>query len=80
MAQPGTKSPPNEFPKSAGQTKLPYADECKCIKEKMLEITEVSDIGSAPTSRVYTKDYKKVGRSPDDTDTVSPALGNPFRL
>lgn len=84
MSKPGTKSPRNEFPKDAdADTKLPYAEGCKCIKENDLDFVrgDVSDIGTAPTSRVYTRDYKKVGRDPGDVDLVTDALGrNPFRI
>lgn len=34
---------------------------------------------SAPTSRVYTKDYSKVTPEKGDSDQVSPYLGNPLR-
>ena len=37
-----------------------------------------ADIGKAPTSRIYTKDYSKV-QEKDDSDNVSPYLGNPLR-
>ena len=73
------------YPKDAdGDTKLEFSPGCKCIKEQNdLSFTrgDVSDIGKAPTSRVYTRDYKKVGREPDDVDLVSPALGKAvFRI
>ena len=42
---------------------------------------DVPDIGKAPTSRVYTRDYSKVGRDPEDTDLLTAALGRPiFRI
>jgi hypothetical protein len=37
----------------------------------------IADINKAPTSRVYTRDYTKVGRDKEDTDLVTAALG-PF--
>lgn len=84
MSYPGTKSPPVHFPKDAdGDTKLPFAQGCKCIKEEKLDFVrgEVSDIGDAPTSRVYTRDYSKSQRSPGDEDLITDALGrNPFRI
>jgi hypothetical protein len=41
----------------------------------------VADIGTAPVSRVYTRDYQKKGRDSDDTDFVTAALGEPvFRI
>jgi hypothetical protein len=42
---------------------------------------DVADINKAPTSRIYTRDYTKVGRDAEDVDLVSAALGKPaFRL
>jgi hypothetical protein len=82
MSQPGTKSPPCHFPKSStGETKLPEPGS-KTIKEDNPRFNGgVADIGKAPTSRVYTRDYRKVGRDPDGDDLVGPALGNPvFRI
>jgi hypothetical protein len=84
MSYPGTKSPPTRFPKdSDADTKLPQAEGSKFIKEVNLDFVrgDVADIGTTPTSRVYTRDYKKVGRSPDDQDLVTDALGkSPFRI
>lgn len=80
MAQPGTKSPPTKFAKSGADTKLSYSPGAKHVKCVSIGITEAADIRKAPTSRIYTKDYSKVGRAKDDTDTVTVALGNPFRL
>ena len=89
MAQPGTKSPPNEVPKNAnGMTRLPESPETKTVSEVSLSFTRgaVADIKSAngptaPTSRVYTRDYSKVTPEPDDVDLISGALGMPpFRL
>lgn len=84
MSQPGTKSPRNEFPKdNDGDTKLTYSPGSKCEKEEKLDFVrgEVSSIGSAPTSRVYTRDYSKGQGSPGDSDLITDALGrNPFRL
>lgn len=34
---------------------------------------------SAPTSRIYTKDYSKVRPEKGDKDDVGPFLGNPLR-
>ncbi len=79
----GTKSPPTRFPKDGGDSKLKCSPGCKCEKCSKLDFVrgEVSDIGTAPTSRVYTRDYSKVGREEDDVDLVTDALGrSPFRL
>lgn len=68
---------------SDGHTKLPCSPGCKCIKCVEIRFTngDVADINKAPTSRVYTRDYSKVGREEDDVDLVSAALGKPvFRI
>lgn len=78
---PGVERPGCHFPKNAdGGTELPEAEGTKCIKDESLQFGRASDIGTAPTSRVFTRDYSKVGRSKGDTDLVSPALGNPLGL
>jgi hypothetical protein len=33
---------------------------------------------TAPSERIYNRDYTKVGRERDETDLVRPALGNPL--
>ena len=51
----------------------------KTIKSvELLRMGQAADIGKAPPSRIYTKDYSKV-QEKDDSDTVSPYLGNPLR-
>jgi hypothetical protein len=81
VSYPGTKVPASLVPKGKdGETKLPFAQGCKCIKDQSLQMGQASDIGKAPASRVYTRDYKKIGREPDDKDLVTEALGNPLRL
>lgn len=89
MAYPGTKVPPSHAPKdSDGCSELPLAEGAKQIKCEHLDFVrgDVADVEgprntSAPTSRVYTRDYKKTGRSPGDTDLITDALGRPpFRL
>ena len=75
-----------EFSKSTGNdpgTKLKQSTGSKLIKEQYRSFTagDVPDIGKAPTSRVYTRDYSKVGRDPEDTDLLTAALGRPiFRI
>jgi hypothetical protein len=73
-----------EFSKGEdGRTKLKCSPGCKCIKCAPLRFTrgDVADINKAPTSRIYTRDYTKVGRDAEDVDLVSAALGKPaFRL
>jgi hypothetical protein len=68
-----------EFSKAAdGGTKLPCSPGCKCIKCVDIRFNGgIADINKAPTSRVYTRDYTKVGRDKEDTDLVTAALG-PF--
>lgn len=80
MSSSGTHVPPSRFPKSGADTKLPGSAGCKGIKEQELQFGQPSDIGTAPTSRVYTRDYSKVGRAPGDKDLVTEALGNPLGL
>ena len=72
-----------EYSKDAdGGTKLPCSPGCKCMKCDYLRFNGgVADISTAPTSRVYTRDYTKVGRDKEDVDLVTAALGNPvFRI
>lgn len=89
MAYPGVKVPPSRAPKeSDGCSELPLAEGAKTIKCEHLDFVrgEVADLQSdngptAPTSRVYTRDYKKNGRAPGDTDLITDALGrSPFRI
>ncbi len=81
MALPGTKSPGARFPKNGAETKLKDSPGCKQESEESLGITQTAaDVGPAPTTRVYTRDYTKKGRDPDQTDLVTAALGNPFGL
>lgn len=72
-----------EFSKAPdGGTKMKCSPGCKCIKCESIRFNGgVADINKAPTSRVYTRDYTKVGRDPEDTDLITAALGNPvFRI
>jgi hypothetical protein len=89
MSYPGTKVPPSRVPKDGdGQSKLPLAGGNKQIKAEHIDFVrgQPADLQSAngstaPTSRVYTRDYRKTTRSPDDTDLITDALGrNPFRI
>lgn len=78
---PGTKSPPNRVPKAGAETKEKQSKGTKCLKDQMLSIGEAADIGPAPAHRrLYMRDYSKVRPSPDDTDLVTEALGNPLKL
>lgn len=81
MAYPGPSSPARELPKDGSQSKLKCSPGCKTESEEMLAITQTaSEVGPASTSRVYTRDYSKGRKDPDQTDLVTAALGNPFRL
>lgn len=88
MANPGTKSPPNRFPKSDGCTELPQAEGSKHIHCEKLDFVrgqpaalQSANGPTAPSSRVYTRDYTKVGRAAGDEDLVTEALGrSPFRI
>lgn len=80
MAQPGTRVPPSRAPKATGAdpgTRLPQSSGSKLVKETYQQYG-APDIGKAPPSRIYTRDYSKVGREPDDVDLVTAALGNPL--
>lgn len=70
------------YPKAGPDTKSGLAPGNKRIKAEMLRIGQAADIGKAPPSRNYTRDYSKIDEVPDtdDFDLVSPALGNPLRL
>lgn len=90
MAEPGTKSPPCCFPKTNDAdgdddgTRLrlsPGNKQIKCADDLSFRRGDVADINKAPTSRIYTRDYTKVGRDKEDTDLVTAALGSPaFRI
>lgn len=82
MSQPGTKSPPSRAPKATGAdpgTRLPQSAGSKLVKEDYSRYS-APDINKAPPSRVYTRDYSKIGRAPGDVDLVTVALGNPLGL
>ena len=82
MAHPGVKVPPSRAPKATGMdpgTKLIQSTGSKTVKESYNQYT-AADIGKAPPSRVYTRDYSKVGRAKGDVDLVTVALGNPLGL
>ena len=80
MAYHGVNSPKCHVLKSGTQSDMKEVFGAKSIKEQELRFGQPSDIGDAPTSRIYTRDYTKVGRSVGDTDLVTQALGNPLRL
>jgi hypothetical protein len=70
------------YPKKGQDSKMAQSAHSKTIDEQKLDIHrgEAASIFKAPTSRVFTNDYQKVGRSPDDKDVTTPYLGNPLRL
>jgi len=85
MALPGTKCPPCCFPKTNDNdgdddgTRLRLSNGNKQLKTDDLRFDGgVADINKAPTSRVYTRDYKKDGRDKEDTDLLSAVLGKPI--
>jgi hypothetical protein len=81
MIYPGTSPPGNNFPKNGQESKRMESPGTKCLDDESLSDTQaVSKVGPAPTSRIYTRDYRKVGRDPDQTDLITSVLGNPFRL
>ena len=67
------------FPKNGQDSKAPQSANSKSEKDQKLANGEAASIFKAPTSRVFTNDYQKVGRAPDDKDVASPYLGNPLR-
>lgn len=78
---PSGASTARTFDKKGQDSKKAQTAHSKHIQEQKLD-TKMGDAVSftkAPTSRVYTGDYQKVGRSPDDKDIASPYLGNPLR-
>lgn len=72
------------YPKNGVDTKMAPSAGAKLIKRHVLDIVEgrIADIGTAPTSRNYTRDYCKIPEKGDydNDDLVTPALGNPLRL
>jgi hypothetical protein len=71
------------YPKNGVDTKMELAPGVKLVKRHILDIVEgrIPDIGKAPTSRVYTRDYCKIPEKNDydNVDLVSPAIGNPLK-
>lgn len=65
------------YPKDGSSTKESQSSGSKVVKTQMLANGQAADIGPAPTSRVYTRDYAKVKEQAPDT--VSEFLGNPLR-
>jgi hypothetical protein len=63
-------SEPPDRPLTAG------AKTVKCVE--LRNLSQPADIGKAPPSRIYTKDYSKV-QEKDDSDGVTQYLGNPLR-
>lgn len=72
-----------------GHTRAPQTEGTKQIKcDCHITMGQPADIGKsafesarkvAPPSRIYDRDYSKVGREKDETDYVTEALGNPLR-
>lgn len=68
---------PTYRPQSPGSKQL-KCEHLQSIKQPA-SIQKFPGNKSAPTSRIYTKDYSKVTPEKDDSDMVSPFLGNPLR-
>lgn len=70
------------YPKNGTDTTFAPSPGAKRVKMQMLRIGQTPDIGKAPPSRIYTRDYCKVYETADtdNVDLVGPALGNPLRL
>lgn len=76
-------NPSDKFSKgSNGLSKQKQSEGTKRDKQELLNLAngQAASIGKAPTSRVYTNDYQKVGKSPDNKDITSVYLGNPLKL
>lgn len=74
-----TKDP--KYPKSGPDTTFDPSAGAKRLKVNMLRIGQTPDIGPAPMSRIYTRDYcKGTYDETDKSDLVTPALGNPLRI
>ena len=76
MVYPGTKCPRDEVPKKGQETRVKQSNGSKQEKDQMLMDGESANVGPAPSSRIFTRDYSKVGRSKGDTDSVTAALGS----
>lgn len=68
------------YPKNGGQGTREQTGGSKQLKEQFLAPGQAADIHKVPPRRIYDRDYCKVDETPDtdDTDTVSPVLGNPL--
>lgn len=79
---PSGGTPGRDYAKKGQDSKMSQSAHSKAIDEQKLDIHrgEAASIFKAPTSRVYTNDYQKKGRSPDDKDVASSYLGNPLKL
>jgi hypothetical protein len=62
-----------------GHTLMAQTSGSKSIKVDFAPGDVPADIGPAPTTRVYTRDYAKDPPSPDDKDFITGTLGNPLR-
>lgn len=62
------------------QTKGSKQIKCEHLPNRSVPASiQKADGKSAPTSRVYTKDYSKVTPEKSDKDDVTAYLGNPLR-
>lgn len=67
------------YPKDGCCTKESQSAGSKVVKSQHLAPGQAADIGPAPTSRVYSRDYSKQDPDGDQRDdTLSPFLGNPL--
>lgn len=77
----GAGSPPSVHAKAGQLSKERDSPDEKAKSEEFLQFGQPArEVGPAPTSRLYTRDYSKVGREPDDVDLITGALGNPLGL
>lgn len=68
---------PSYRPQTAGSKQI----KCEHLQSiaSPASIAKADGNKSAPTSRVYTKDYSKVSAEKSDKDDVTVYLGNPLR-
>lgn len=72
----GMGSPTGSVPKSGAESKMKDSANTKGETSEMLQMNQpASQVGPAPTSRVFTNDYSKKGRAPGDRDELSSILG-----
>jgi hypothetical protein len=76
-----SNTPADRFPKQGQLSKQELSPGAKTLKDEHLRIGQAADVGPAPPSRVYSRDYSKRDVDGDQhDDTLSVYLGNPLGL